>query len=139
MSTSLGLLEYIPAAGHTWLTPLYDPLQHWLMRERTIKGRLVEQAAIKHGHHVLDLGCGTGTLALRIKRHHPGALVVGLDVDPRVLARARGKARSSSARAVSRLAPASTGNATDTRRHLGTATEAQPTVGSSIPTGPMGG
>jgi ubiquinone/menaquinone biosynthesis C-methylase UbiE len=62
------------------------------MREPTIKGRLVEQAKIANDQRVLDLGCGTGTLALLIKRRYPGALVVGLDVDPRVLARARRKA-----------------------------------------------
>jgi ubiquinone/menaquinone biosynthesis C-methylase UbiE len=83
--------EYIPAAGHPWLTPLYDPLQRWLMREATIKGRLIERAQIGPGQRVLDLGCGTGTLALAIKQRRPTAHVVGLDVDPRVLARARAK------------------------------------------------
>jgi ubiquinone/menaquinone biosynthesis C-methylase UbiE len=86
-----GTRAFIPAAGHAWLTPLYDPLQRWLMREPTIKGRLVEQAGIENRQRVLDLGCGTGTLALQIKRHYPGALVVGLDVDLRVLALARAK------------------------------------------------
>ena len=36
-------------------------------------------------------GCGTGTLALLIKRSRPGAHVVGLDIDPRILAIARRK------------------------------------------------
>jgi ubiquinone/menaquinone biosynthesis C-methylase UbiE len=41
---------------------------------------------------VLDLGCGTGGLALLIKRLHPHVEVVGLDPDPQALARARRKA-----------------------------------------------
>ncbi len=89
---------YIPAAGHPWLTPLYDPLQRWLMREATIKGRLIERAQIGPGQRVLDLGCGTGTLALAIKQRQPAAHVVGLDIDPRVLTRARGKAARAGAR-----------------------------------------
>jgi ubiquinone/menaquinone biosynthesis C-methylase UbiE len=92
MSKRQGAQTFIPAAGHAWLTPLYDPLQRWLMREPTIKGRLVAQAAIENTQRVLDLGCGTGTLALLIKRRYPGALVVGLDIDLRVLALARAKA-----------------------------------------------
>jgi ubiquinone/menaquinone biosynthesis C-methylase UbiE len=41
---------------------------------------------------VLDLGCGTGTLTLLIKSHHPKADVVGLDADAKVLEIARQKA-----------------------------------------------
>jgi ubiquinone/menaquinone biosynthesis C-methylase UbiE len=41
---------------------------------------------------VLDLGCGTGTLTIWAKQHVPGANVVGLDGDPKVLERAERKA-----------------------------------------------
>lgn len=84
--------EYIPALKYDWLTPLYDPLIRWTLRESTFKRHLVKQAGIKKGHRVLDLGCGTGTLALLIKSHHPKADVFGLDADPKVLAVARAKA-----------------------------------------------
>lgn len=84
--------QYIPALGRDWLTPLYDPLQRWVMREAQFKRRLVQQAQIKRGHRVLDLGCGTATLTILIKRTHPLAEVVGLDGDPRILAIARAKA-----------------------------------------------
>ena len=43
-------------------------------------------------HRVLDIGCGTGTLAVLIKRSHPEVEVVGLDPDPKALARAQQKA-----------------------------------------------
>jgi len=42
--------KYIPALGYHWLTPLYDPLQKWDMREDTFKRAPVEQAQILPGH-----------------------------------------------------------------------------------------
>jgi ubiquinone/menaquinone biosynthesis C-methylase UbiE len=41
---------------------------------------------------ILDVGCGTGSLALLLKRAQPQAAVFGLDPDGNVLARARRKA-----------------------------------------------
>ena len=60
--------RYIPALSSRWLTPLYDPLLRWGMREETFKSRLIERADIQAGQHVLDLGCGTGTLTLMLKQ-----------------------------------------------------------------------
>jgi ubiquinone/menaquinone biosynthesis C-methylase UbiE len=84
--------RYIPALGHDLLTPLYDPLIRWFMREAVFKRRLIEQAEIGEGNYVLDLGCGTGTLAILIKQARPRAEVVGLDGDAKVLGIARAKA-----------------------------------------------
>ncbi|MDQ3253887.1 MAG: hypothetical protein M3R15_08275 [Acidobacteriota bacterium] len=79
-ATDMKADSYIPALSHDWLTPLYDSLIRWTMPESTIKRRLIEQSSIMSGHRVLDLGCGTATLTLLIKRTHPEATVVGLDV-----------------------------------------------------------
>jgi len=84
--------RYIPALGLNVLTPLYDPLVALTTRERTFKRLLVAQAAVRGGERVLDLGCGTGTLAVSLKLAVPSAIVVGVDGDERVLARARLKA-----------------------------------------------
>ena len=84
--------EYIPALKYSWLTSLYDPILRWTLRESTFKRQLVEQARIGRGDRVLDLGCGTATLSLLIKRAHPEAEVVGLDGDLKVLQIARAKA-----------------------------------------------
>src|SRR5215217_5998203 len=89
----IGEKTYIPALGLSWLLPLYDPLQRWILREPILKGRLVEEALIAPGHTVLDLGCGTGTLAVLIKKRHPQTYMVGLDIDPGVLEQAARKAR----------------------------------------------
>lgn len=82
--------DFIPALGADWLTPFYDTVA-FLARERSFKRRLVEVARIAAGQDVLDVGCGTGTLALLVKQACPAARVVGLDVDPRILAIARRK------------------------------------------------
>lgn len=84
--------QYLPALAFRSLTPLYDPVIRWTMREDTFRERLVRQAAVQPGHRVLDLGCGTGSLAIRLAEAAPGAEVVGIDPDPEVLRRARDKA-----------------------------------------------
>jgi ubiquinone/menaquinone biosynthesis C-methylase UbiE len=53
---------------------------------------LIEQAAIRDGHRVLDLGCGTATLTLLIRQARPQARVFGVDGDARVLQIAKRKA-----------------------------------------------
>lgn len=83
--------EYIPAGGLDWLTPLYDIIMPPVIRESTIKPRLVEQMKVKKGHRILDLGCGTATLTIMIKKVQPEVEVIGLDIDPKVIAFARSK------------------------------------------------
>jgi ubiquinone/menaquinone biosynthesis C-methylase UbiE len=83
---------YVPAAGHDWLLPLYDPCSRWLVRDHVLKRRLVREAGLRLGQRVLDVGCGTGTLALLAKQLHPEVEVVGIDGDEKVLAIARRKA-----------------------------------------------
>jgi len=83
--------RYIPALSFKWLTPLYDPLLKWGMGEENFKGRLIRQANIQPGMNILDLGCGTGTLTLMLKRAHPEVEITGMDGDPQVLDIARGK------------------------------------------------
>jgi SAM-dependent methyltransferase len=84
--------SYIPALRYRRLTPLYDPLLKWVMRETSFKRRLIALANLAAGQRVLDLGCGTATLTLLVKRAQPGAEVVGVDADPQVLEIGRAKA-----------------------------------------------
>jgi ubiquinone/menaquinone biosynthesis C-methylase UbiE len=84
---------FIPALRYDSLTRLYDPVVAITSRERGFKRRLLEHARIKDGESVLDLGAGTGTLAIEIKKSNPKAKVTGLDADRRVLAQAKAKAK----------------------------------------------
>ncbi|GER79215.1 MAG: methyltransferase type 11 [Anaerolineae bacterium] len=93
MSQSSNEKRYIPALSFRWLTPLYDPLLKWVMREETFKRKLIQQANIQPHMKILDLGCGTGTLTVMLRRAHPEAEVTGLDGDPEVLEIAREKSR----------------------------------------------
>lgn len=88
--------NYLPAAGHDWALPLYDPLVKLLGAEAA-KRPLVDQAALYGSQRVLDVGCGTGTLATLIKVTHPESEVTGLDPDPKALARGKQKAERAGA------------------------------------------
>jgi ubiquinone/menaquinone biosynthesis C-methylase UbiE len=71
----------------------YDPVVAVVMRERLFRGHLVAQiladAPRDEPLDVVDLGCGTGTTAIRLAA--AGAGVTGVDADPEILRRARGK------------------------------------------------
>jgi ubiquinone/menaquinone biosynthesis C-methylase UbiE len=83
---------YLPAAGHAWSLPVYDPITT-LLGIDSARRTLLGQAVLRPGHRVLDLSCGTGTLVVQLKLHHPEVDVVGVDADPKALARARRKAK----------------------------------------------
>src|SRR5918999_4553952 len=82
---------YLPAAGHEWFLPMYDPLTK-LLGFDAARRKLLDQAELKGNYRVLDIGCGTGTLAVLTKRLYPNVDVAALDPDPRALSRARRKA-----------------------------------------------
>ena len=74
----------------------YD-LLIWLLtfgRERAFREGLLHLAHLQPGESVLDVGCGTGTLALTAKRQvGTTGTVYGVDASPEMIARAEKKAR----------------------------------------------
>lgn len=76
-----------------WLTPAYDAVVRYTTREKAFKSALLDQMAPHSGERILDLGCGTGTLAVMIKSQQPEATVHAFDADARILARAKRKAK----------------------------------------------
>lgn len=86
--------SYVPALGFHFLTPAYDVVVRHTTRERAFKSALIQQARIEGGYRVLDLACGTGTLAIAMKRQCPNAEILGIDGDRAMLEIARRKARA---------------------------------------------
>jgi ubiquinone/menaquinone biosynthesis C-methylase UbiE len=82
--------DYIPAFGKDALLPFYDLLTRVLGMSRNYDA-LVAQAELTDGLRVLEIGCGTGNVTVRVKRAAPGADVVATDPDPLALARAQRK------------------------------------------------
>jgi ubiquinone/menaquinone biosynthesis C-methylase UbiE len=88
--------RYLPAASVDALLPVYDPIMR-LLRFTAALAPLVAQAELRRGFRVLDIGCGTGTLAVMIAKAHPDVSITGIDPDPRALARAAEKVRRAGA------------------------------------------
>lgn len=63
-------------------------------REHAFRDKTIDLARLGPGESVLDVGCGTGTLAMAAKRRAGDAgTVVGIDASPEMIARAERKAR----------------------------------------------
>ena len=61
---------------------------------RRLRGRVLDAAEIGPGCRMLDVGCGTGTLAVQAARRvGSGGQLAGIDPGPRQVARARSKTR----------------------------------------------
>ena len=84
--------DFVPAAERDVFLPLYDPIVSFMGAARA-RDELVKQASIQPNQRVLDLGCGTGTLVVLLKRKYPTVQIVGLDPDPKALRRAKKKVR----------------------------------------------
>lgn len=80
MSQTTAHGHHLPGLGHRRLTPLYDLVTR-LLGIPAVHRRLLAQADVRSGQSALEIGCGTGNLALLMKRSHPDVLVTGLDPD----------------------------------------------------------
>ena len=87
----------------------YDLLV-WLLTlggERAFREKLVALAHLAPGEAILDVGCGTGTLAIAASRQvGPRGTVSGIDASPEMIARAERKARRAGAEVAFRVASA---------------------------------
>jgi SAM-dependent methyltransferase len=80
-----------------WAT---DEGQHWVAETERYDNinsgfgaAMLDAAALRAGERVLDIGCGNGATTIEAARRvRPGGTVVGVDVSPPMLARARARA-----------------------------------------------
>lgn len=71
----------------------WDRQQEWYLPDREERFRVMldmVEAAVGPEPRVLDLACGTGSITDRLLRRFPGATSTGVDLDPALLAIARG-------------------------------------------------
>lgn len=79
----------------TDLTDALIPICNWGFRvlggrgHEAFRQRIVDLAGLSGDEHLLDAGCGTGLMALRIAAQHPGCTVQGIDLSPKMIAVAR--------------------------------------------------
>ncbi|MCV7006704.1 class I SAM-dependent methyltransferase [Mycobacterium gordonae] len=85
--------SFTPAAGDPKYTKYYDTVIALLTREDRWRSAVIARLELTQDDVVVDVGCGTASLAIRIKQQQPGARVIGVDPDPQVLAIARAKVR----------------------------------------------
>lgn len=83
--------SFVPGPTFDLALPFYDPLIGWLLRDDAMRCALLADADLGPGQHLLEVGCGTGELALMLALRAPHAEVYALDPNPRKLARALGK------------------------------------------------
>ncbi|MFF4361719.1 class I SAM-dependent methyltransferase [Streptomyces sp. NPDC001604] len=71
----------------------WDRQQEWYMPDREERFRIMldmVEACVGTEPRVLDLACGTGSITARLLARFPGATSTGIDLDPALLAIARG-------------------------------------------------
>src|SRR5262245_20748269 len=77
-------------------TPRFYDFLAWVLmrgREGAFREKVLDLARLKPGESVLDVGCGTGTLAIAAKRRAGTGKVFSIDASPEMIARANRKAK----------------------------------------------
>ncbi len=71
----------------------YDPITQYALppNETWVRQGLIDAVKVQP-RRILDIGCGTGTTTIMLKRAFPEAEVIGLDLSPYMLVRAQHKA-----------------------------------------------
>ena len=97
LATADGKARYVRALFHE-IAPRYDDITVWLSfgRDAGWKDVLCRMAAVQPGERALDLACGTGDIAARLRAG--GARVTALDLTPRRLALAASRPVASGVR-----------------------------------------
>ena len=77
--------DFKPAASFFFLTPFYDFLCELMGFGRSFKLKVIDLLSIKGFEKILDIGCGTGTLIIEVKKRYPNTEILGIDPDEEIL------------------------------------------------------
>ncbi len=81
----------VPPFNYEILTPFYDFLSALLGYGDTQRNNVIDLLNLKENENLLDVGCGTGSLALMAKKRMRSLKIVGIDVDQKALGLAEQK------------------------------------------------
>lgn len=81
--------SFVPALGFHWLTGLYDPMIRVWSAMGRVRSSVMNAMELEPGMRILELGSGSGRLAIEIKRNHPGVAIDAIDADTSMVSRAR--------------------------------------------------
>lgn len=76
---------FVPALRYKWATGVYDLVIEYFTRGRALRRLSVDAIAPAVGEAILDLGCGTGELAISLAQAEPSISITGYDIDPDIL------------------------------------------------------
>lgn len=85
--------KHAPALINTWLTSFYDPIVNIFGVGTILQKKTLQEITLQDGQRFLDVGCGTGTLVMFVKKKYPKSEIIGLDPDKYVLEIAKRKAK----------------------------------------------
>lgn len=83
--------KFAPAFICDFFTPFYDFVIEQGGLGKSLQEKIIKYAQIKDRESILDVGCGSGGLVIKIKSIHPNSKVIGVDPDPKILNIARKK------------------------------------------------
>lgn len=89
---AVAIRTFTPAFQYDWALPLFEPFVRLVGVDQDLRAA-VDLAGFQPGQRLLDIGCGTGMLAIYAKRTHPTLDVTGLDPDPAALRHAQRNAQ----------------------------------------------
>jgi len=81
--------SFVPALGFHKLTALYDPLIRAWSAAAKLRAQMIDALELQPGMRLLELGSGSGRLAIEIKRKHPGVAIEAVDADTAMVSRAK--------------------------------------------------
>lgn len=83
--------KFAPGFLFSFLTPFYDFVVEQGGLGKSFQQKVLKVAEIKDGQRVLDLGCGSGTFLMMVKKSYPDCKVIGVDPDKKMLSLAKNK------------------------------------------------